>query len=100
MENILVSFPLLNLGVVWTVSSLSAQQGTETDLFRGRRLNDWVAQAMAEGGPTDLAATVEALSQAVQSNDPNVKRKAADALAVLGPKAKAALPALLDPVRT
>jgi prepilin-type processing-associated H-X9-DG protein len=76
-------------------SLLPAEQEKRTAVFRGRPLEHWVAQAMAERGPNDLEETVAALIEAVTSDDPNAKRDAGDALAALGPKAKAALPALL-----
>lgn len=63
---------------------------------RGRPISHWVAQAAAENGPDDPAQTVDALIEALKNDDPNVKQTAADALAVLGPKALAALPALLE----
>jgi len=64
--------------------------------FHGRPLSYWVSQATAENGPVDLDETVAALTEAVQDDNPNVKRDAGDALAVLGPKAIAALPAVLS----
>ncbi len=76
-------------------SHVSAQDATETAEFAGKPLGHWVAQATAENGPSDLDATVAALIEAVQTDDPNAKRDAGDALAALGPKAKKALPALL-----
>ena len=74
---------------------LSAQNTKDTAEFAGKPLGHWVAQATAENGPSDLDATVAALIEAVQSDDPNAKRDTGDALAALGPKAKEALPALL-----
>lgn len=64
--------------------------------FLGRPLREWVEEASSPDGPRELEQTVAALTEAVLSEDPNVKRDAADALAALGPKAKAALPALLS----
>ncbi len=63
--------------------------------FQGKPLKHWVEQASATDGPKDLDLTVAALCEAIQSDDPNAKRDAADALALLGPKAKAALQVLL-----
>ena len=62
----------------------------------GKPLGYWVSQATAEDGPADLQRTVAALTAAVSNDDPSVKMAAADALAALGPKAKAALPTLLE----
>ena len=64
--------------------------------IQGRPLSHWVAQANSENGPQDLDTTVNALIEALKNDDPNGKRVAADALAVLGPKAIAALPVLLE----
>ena len=63
--------------------------------IKGKPLSDWISQATADNGPEDVSQTVAALSSAVLSENPKVKVVAADALAVLGPKAKGALPALL-----
>ena len=63
--------------------------------YRGKSLEYWVGEASEPGGPTDLQTTVDALCKALESEDPNAKRDAADALALLGPKAKAALKPLL-----
>jgi outer membrane protein assembly factor BamB len=65
------------------------------DEIDGRPLSDWVAQAMSDEGPEDVARTVAALSTALQSADNRVRVTAADALAVLGADAKAAIPALI-----
>jgi len=89
-------FSVLAMAIVCQAPMLLAQQAKGTSVFQGRPLEYWVAQATAEGGPSDLDATVAALHEAVLSDDPNAKRDAADALAALGPKAKAALPALLS----
>ena len=62
----------------------------------GRPLGYWVSQATAEGGPANLERTVAALRAAVANDDPSVIMAAADALAVLGPKAKPALPILME----
>ena len=73
-------------------------QGTSAEdalMIDGRPLRYWVSQAGAEAGPVNLERTVAALSTAVSNDDPSVILTAADALAVLGPQAKAALPTLL-----
>jgi outer membrane protein assembly factor BamB len=84
-----VLFVFLALGVT---SNLAAQSEST---YRGKPLEDWVKQASAPNGPADLDSTVAALCEALESDDPNAKRDAADALALLGPKAKAALLPLL-----
>ena len=70
-------------------SFLSPQQPKETPVFQGRPLQYWVSQATAKNGPNNLDKTVAALREAVLSDDPGVKQTAGDALAALGPKAKA-----------
>jgi outer membrane protein assembly factor BamB len=92
----------IGVGLIFTLAlsavglTVSAEETQTPAEFQGQPLAYWVAQATADDGPSDLDATVAALVEAVRSEDPNVKRKAGDALAVLGPKAKAALPALLE----
>ena len=81
---------------VTTVDAPTKAAAHESAEFRGQTLRYWVSQATAESGPNDLDETVAALTEAVLDADPNVKGTAADALAELGPKAKAALPALLS----
>jgi outer membrane protein assembly factor BamB len=62
----------------------------------GKPLNYWVSSVSTDLNPEDLKATVEALSLALSSDDIAVRVAAADALAVLGPRAKAAVPALVS----
>lgn len=76
--------------------ALAAEHSVRELEFEGLALGDWVAEANAEDGPKNLDKTVAALADAVRSDNSKAKLIAADALAVLGPKAKAALPALLD----
>ena len=97
MRRLLVLFSIVMAGIVCHTQLASAQadEAKDSPQFRGRTLDYWVAQATAENGPSDVDETVAALCEAVLSDDPNVKRNAGDALAVLGPKAKAAVPALL-----
>lgn len=97
-RRLLVLFSVVMAGLVCHIqlACVQADSAEGPAEFRGRSLEHWVSQATAESGPSDLDETVTALTEAVLSDNPNVKRDAADALAVLGPKAKAALPALLD----
>lgn len=88
-------FCIVAVAVACQTPLLLAQDAKNTAEFQGKPLAYWVAQATAEAGPNDLDATVAALREAVLGDEPNAKRDAGDALAVLGPKAKAALPALL-----
>ena len=63
--------------------------------IQDKPLSYWVSQATRDRGPDDLEQTVSALGLALGMDDPMVKVAAADALAVLGPKAAKAVPALL-----
>ncbi len=99
----MVSTRTLILLFVWAIS-LAGQPSwlfgaddptTETARFQGKPLEFWVDRVSADDGPKDIDLTVAALIEALECDDPNAKRDAADALAVLGPKAKAALPTLL-----
>ena len=85
----------LSLGWCGAAALAAPDQAVDSLRVEGETLGYWVAQATAEEGPQDLEKTVAALSSAVQLDNPAAKVAAADALAVLGPKAKAALPALL-----
>lgn len=64
--------------------------------IQGLPLGHWVEEATRDSGPGDLGRTVGALTAAVRHENPKVKVAAADALAVLGPRGKGALPALLE----
>ncbi|MHB8899486.1 MAG: outer membrane protein assembly factor BamB family protein, partial [Thermoguttaceae bacterium] len=75
-------------------SAVSAQPGSQP-AYRGKPLNYWVQQSSTAGGPENIDETVSALAEALNSTDPNVKRSAADALNLLGPKARPALPELI-----
>ncbi len=89
---------LMSASLVLAIGLTSASRAEDAEQvvkFRGQPLGYWIAQATAEDGPVDLDATVAALCEAVEDENPNTKRDAADALAALGPRAKAALPVLL-----
>ena len=85
------------------VTGLPGQERPEADspsaagdpVVYGEPLGHWVAQANAESGPDDPEQTVKALSLALESDDHSVKVAAADALAVLGPGARPAVPVLI-----
>jgi outer membrane protein assembly factor BamB len=64
-------------------------------MYQGRPLKHWVERASSPTGPQIVDLTITALCEALESDSPNTKQTAADALALLGPKAKAALPTLL-----
>lgn len=74
----------------------AAEPAAQNSSYLGQPLSHWVAQANAAGGGSNVEQAVAALTAAVLAEDPNGKRDAADALAALGPKAIAALPALLN----
>ena len=82
--------------IVFLALGLASSVAAEPEFtYRGKPLQFWVKQAGASGGPEDLNLTVAALCEALESDDPNAKRDAADGLALLGSKAKAALEPLL-----
>lgn len=74
----------------------SAATAQIDSVYQGKPLPFWLDQVASQDGPEDLDQAVAALCEALQSDDPNTKRTAADTLALLGPKAKAALPTLLE----
>jgi outer membrane protein assembly factor BamB len=87
---------IVQILLVCVALGLASSAVAQSDpVYRGRPLKFWVEQASAAEGPKDVDATIGALCEALENNDPNVKRRAGDALALLGPKAKAALPALI-----
>ncbi len=86
---------VLCVGILAAKASADPYDAAAKLKIDGKTLGDWVAQATSADGPEDLQRTVAALASAVQLDDPAAKVLAADALAVLGPKAKAALPVLL-----
>jgi outer membrane protein assembly factor BamB len=83
------------LCLVAFVRSATAQADADPQ-YDGRPLSYWVAQASREAGPENLDATVQALGAALSHESHEVRVAAADALAVLGPKATAAIPPLLE----
>lgn len=98
---VLKSFLILSVTVTTISGCFSSEPEptksiVETFEVDGEPLSYWVAEANAAKGSKDLEITVAALAKAVAAKPPKVKSAAADALAVLGPRAKAALPALFD----
>ncbi len=88
------NLPAQILLVCLALGWVSSAQAQSEPVDRGQPLQFWVKQASASGGRQDVDTTVGALSDAL-ANDPNVKRAAGDALALLGPKALPALPAMI-----
>jgi len=88
---------MASLAITWLALQRSST-GIAADApeFRGRPLHYWAAQAGAADRAESPDDIVAALSMAVRHENPSVKVAAADALAVLGPGAKAAVPTLLD----
>ena len=96
LKTFLVSF-FTALTFSWGGSLVEAnsEDSIEGLQIQGKALTEWVAQATAEDGPDDLEATVDALIVALELDNPSAKVAAADAITVLGPKAKKAIPTLL-----
>jgi outer membrane protein assembly factor BamB len=64
-------------------------------IIAGKPLSEWVAKASTDLSQEDCDATVAALISAVTSDDNAVRVVAADALAVLGPRAKSVAKTLI-----
>ena len=91
-------FGLVLLQAPKTVGSQSPDDGgakAEKFVVRGKPLGFWASGVSAELSPADQRATVEALVSALSADDTSVLVIAADALAVLGPRAKAAARTLI-----
>lgn len=74
--------------------SAAAEEQTTAAVFQGKPLAYWSEQALAGQRQEDVETVVQALSRALESDDPKVKVTALDALQSLGPPARAAAPAL------
>ncbi|MHC4093070.1 MAG: outer membrane protein assembly factor BamB family protein, partial [Planctomycetota bacterium] len=74
----------------------SPEPAADQFMVNGRPLDFWVSSVSGDLSAEDLNATVEALSSALSADDLRVRVSAADALAVLGPQAKVAVPALIE----
>ena len=72
------------------------KHGSDHFVVSGKPLDYWVSSVSTDLDREDSKATVEALSLALSADDIAVRVAAADALAVLGPRAKAAMPALVS----
>jgi len=97
LRSCLVPLSIVAACVIWQNPFTFAEpdQPVGEPAFHGKALSYWVSEATGKDGPADLEKTVAALSAAVLDDDPETKVAAADALAVLGPKAIRALPALM-----
>jgi len=92
-------FGLVLLGAPNTVGSQSPDdRGAKAEEFvvRGKLLGFWASRVSAELSLADQKATVDALVSALSSDDTSVRVIAADALAALGPRAKAATRTLIQ----
>jgi len=72
----------------------TAEEEPAGEAFLGQPLKYWSDQALAQPRQERLARIVQALSLALDSDDPKAKVTAIDALQTLGPQAHAAAPAL------
>ncbi|MHC4842451.1 MAG: outer membrane protein assembly factor BamB family protein [Planctomycetota bacterium] len=80
---------------VFCSSVVLAEQHKEAEID-GKPLDYWISRASSDLSEEELKVTVEALSKAMSSDDIGVRVAAADALAIVGPDAKAAVPALVS----
>ncbi|MHC4758888.1 MAG: outer membrane protein assembly factor BamB family protein [Planctomycetota bacterium] len=78
------------------VQAESKESGFSDFVVSGKPLDYWISSVSTDLSEEELDATVEALSSALSSDDIAVRVAAADALAVLGPRGKAAVPALVS----
>jgi outer membrane protein assembly factor BamB len=91
-----MSFLLLSLLASALLPVCAAAQVASSVEVNGRPLAYWTARVQAQDlTAAELAETVEALSGAMSSAENETRVAAADALAILGPRAKGALDALL-----
>ena len=91
-------FGLVLLRAPKTVGSQSPDDGgakAEKFVVRGKPLGFWASRVSTELSQADQKATVDALVSALSSDDTSVRVIAADALAALGPRAKAAAKTLI-----
>lgn len=82
-----------------TVGSQSPDgRGAKAEKFvvHGKPMGFWVSRVSDELSPEDQEVTVEALVSALSADDTSVRVLSADALAVLGPRAKAATKTLIQ----
>ena len=86
---------ILTIGLLLLAIPLHAQSTTNTFMVNGRPLSEWIASAANDPSGPELDVTVEALALVMEKDDLMMRVEAGDALAKLGPKAKAAIPALL-----
>ncbi len=82
--------------MAFSVTAATDAQQAATPRFAGKPLNYWISQAAAEDRAESVASIVDALAEAVRSEDHSTKVAAADALAALGPDAEPAVAALID----
>lgn len=85
----------MGLVIALPLVSPAADEGPAGGTFLGQPLKYWGDQALAESRQESVARIVQALSLAVDSDDPKAKVTAIDALQTLGPQAQAAAPVLV-----
>ena len=73
----------------------AAEPASAAAVFHGKSLAYWSEQALAEQPEAGLESIIKALTAALASDDPTIKVAALDAFQTLGPRAAAAVPALV-----
>lgn len=92
----LPDYSVLPLLLVLLASNVFGQTSESDPLVQGKPLSQWTGSVHESLSGNELEATVNALSVALSSDDNETRVAAADALTVLGPKAKKALPDLIE----
>jgi outer membrane protein assembly factor BamB len=87
---------LLAIGLYFDAVSARSGEPSSAPVIAGRSLHYWIAQAANPERSEKLDTVIAALMQAVQSDDLPTKVAGADTLAVLGARAKKAMPVLID----
>ncbi len=90
-----VSLAVLGTALAPRLAVGAAEEGPSAEMFLGQSLKYWSDQALAQPGQERVARIVQALSLALETDDPKAKMAAIDALQALGPQAHAAVPALV-----
>lgn len=96
MKNARLWCAFITVSTAFAMPWCAAEEMTADKMIvNGRSLSQWVAGVSGDLSGQALDETVEALCSVMDSEHLMMRVKAADALALLGPKAKAAIPTLL-----
>ena len=96
LSRYIIIMNLLALGFPFVSASARPGESSSVTLISGKPLAYWIAQAEDSERNETLDTVISALMQAVEREDPLAKVAGADALVVLGARAKQAVPVLID----